>query len=361
MTRDVRGRPSTRHRRLSRATLGVAITRSLISGRRAGGLGVLFALLLFLGGGCVAGGNDPQLRDELRAFADLSSSRVARVADESGRDSNDLTLRARLNGEKIRTANMGIENASHPHAMTGLLDMVFQFDVKARKANERVERVTTRPSDDPSSTDRFAQNFAEAHNRNRADIWAIADRRLNKTQQRGLRQLIDQWYDKNGQTERTGIRITELKSFAGNDPAENATISLVDLRESNEQVDRAMWMAQKLYENSHWQVRQFIYDVAREIEGPRNESLDALTDALGEARDDALLHIGPWVLGVVSLFLLLNVLTLIVTSRNRREDRRLIAAVAQLLARRSALPPADWPIDRPTARPTPDEAATREA
>lgn len=328
------------------------------------GVALLVTALTFASAGCTATAREAQVRDTLQAFADTSSTRVNVVADRLARQTDDLDARAALNREKLTVATMGIDNAMNPHAMTGLLDMAFQFELKARAAQQRVDRLraaaaaATGPATRASAMDPFAEALLAVHLQNRDEIWREVAERLGPAELRGLRAMIDEWYAKNGDISRSSVQIAELKQYAGTDPSRSLVFSLVDLRDTNEQVDRIVWGAQRLYENSHWQFRRMLYDAVAEFRRPRDESIAKVAQAVAEQRERAtadvigVVHrIGVWAVGA-TLLLAGSFLAgaLLLRSRLPRGGSALRARVESLERALAARPAANG--DRSSERPT---------
>ena len=293
----------------------------------------LLATAAALVGGCASAESEAQTRGVLQAFADTSSTRFDIVADHLAHQTDDVDEQAALNREKLSVANMGIENAINSDATTGLLNMAFQFDLKARSARQRVDRsraAATQPGATTRSLDEFADELLDVHEQNRDDIWREVARRLKPNQLRGLRSLIDAWYAKNADLNRSSVQIAELQQFAGNDASATSVFSLINLKETNEQVDRLVWGAQHIYDNAHFEVRRILYDTFDQFEEPRDQAIAAVKQAVGDERQRAISdargivrEAGLWLTvasGVLGTLAILAVL-LHHARRDRRERR----------------------------------------
>ncbi len=253
---------------------------------------------------------DEQLRAELLAFSDTASTRVNQLCDQIVRDADaklalvrsgpaspedldlalarNIRIRSRANVERLSVVNLCLTNASNPKPMTGFLDATFAFTIKARGADRRLERLnsvaTTRDGsyqDDP--LDPWAREFVVVYKYCNDDLWTIAEKALAPEEVNGLSYLIEDYLADNPDLRYATAKAVDLQRYVGRDADRSRAFSLVDLKSTNEQVDRAMWMAVRMPDLLRLEAKQSIFDAAKEAGMLRDDMMMKIDAAIDRA------------------------------------------------------------------------------
>ncbi len=238
---------------------------------------------------------EQELRTELTSFSDTASTRVNQLCDEIARKSNTLETRSRANLEKISFTRICVENASQPQVVAGLSDMTFQVTMKARAAKRRLDALraaATRPSTQASSQpardsfDLYAEQFDTVYKINNDEIWQLAKRALPEDTYNTLAISLEKWLDQHADLRYATARTSELRPYISGD-SENA-FAFIDLKSTTDQIDRGIWIAQRMPDQLRWQTEQVIYDAFRQVASEREATLRQVADEITNQRKASL-------------------------------------------------------------------------
>jgi hypothetical protein len=230
--------------------------------------------------------SDESMRAELLAFSDTASTRVNQLCDQIVRDADrglatfrdtkptrealedaveaNTRIRSRANIEKISIANLCMETTANPRAMSGFIDLTFAITIKARNADRRAARAATKSAgEDP--LDPWADAFVRVYKRCSDDMWTIADKALTRDQLEGLAQMIETYLTENTDLRYASAKAMDLQKYVGNDPKRTSAFSLVDLKSTNAQVDRILWMTVRMPDLIRYQAKQAMFDASKEL------------------------------------------------------------------------------------------------
>lgn len=260
--------------------------------RKGRALAIASVCVLWALGGCATRADDAEVRGFMLAFADTSAARVSQQCNEISRKVGDNpVVHARLNREKLLIYQIGMDNATNPRPRTGLLDMMFQYEVKLRGATSDRNDQDTDPAllassvsspsqgattaalmaastarDEDTLLKPWSRQLNRVHLENREELWKFAGRAFSPTELKSVKKMIHDWLADHPDVRYSKVKFVELRRYEGDDPDRSHALSLVDLRETNEQVDRSLWMAQRMPDVLRLQAKQLLFDLSKSVQ-----------------------------------------------------------------------------------------------
>jgi hypothetical protein len=96
-------------------------------------------------------------------------------------------------------------------------------------------------------------------------MWTIADKALTRDQLDGLAAMIETYLTENPDLRYASAKAMDLQKYVGNDPKRSSAFSLVDLKSTNAQVDRILWMTVRMPDLVRFQAKQAMFDASKEL------------------------------------------------------------------------------------------------
>jgi hypothetical protein len=147
--------------------------------------------------------------------------------------------------------------------------MLFQYSVKLRSIEDHVSHASTQPKDQ-DVIDPWAAELFEVHERNYTEIQDLAKGALTAADYERANELINDWLCRNDDVRYSSVKFSELRSLERSG-ARSPVFSLVDTHQINEQVDRTLWMSQRMPDILVMHARQLLFDVSKEVTRHRKE------------------------------------------------------------------------------------------